>query len=244
MSVIHVSDLHFVRGDRRMREFLAGLPEADVAVLTGDVVGEPEAVEEATAALHPVRGRAASIVVLGSNDYYRPTPINYLRYFQGSRRPRVGRLGRGAELIEQLTADGWTYLRNERVSTDLDGTPAEIVGLDDAHILRHDLRTAVRSAPDRFGLAVLHSPDPAPELAALGYELIIAGHTHGGQVRMPIAGALVTNSQLPRRLSAGLIRIGPAFLNISAGLGTSKYAPFRFLCPPEATLLELAPRKR
>jgi predicted MPP superfamily phosphohydrolase len=89
---------------------------------------------------------------------------------------------------------------------------------------------------------VVHSPDPAPELVALGYDLVVAGHTHGGQVRIPFVGALVTNSHVPRGLSMGLIRMGPSYLHVSPGMGTSKYAPFRFLCRPEATLLEL--RKR
>jgi predicted MPP superfamily phosphohydrolase len=89
---------------------------------------------------------------------------------------------------------------------------------------------------------VMHSPDSAPEAAALGYDLIVAGHTHGGQVRLPIVGALVTNCSMPRRLVSGAIRMGAAILHISPGLGTSKYAPFRFWCRPEATLLELRPR--
>ena len=58
-------------------------------------------------------------------------------------------------------------------------------------------------------------------------------------MRLPIVGALVTNSHLPRRLVSGLIRMGRSFVHVSPGLGTSKFAPFRFLCPPEATLLEL-----
>ena len=87
----------------------------------------------------------------------------------------------------------------------------------------------------------MHSPDSAPEAAALGYGLIVAGHTHGGQVQLPFVGALVTNSTMPRRLVSGLIRMGTAVLHTSQGLGTSKYAPFRFLCLPEATYLELRP---
>jgi len=99
-----------------------------------------------------------------------------------------------------------------------------------------------RRAEERFGFAVMHSPDSAPEAAALGYGLIVAGHTHGGQVRLPFVGALVTNSTMPRELASGLIRLGAAVLHISRGLGTSKYAPFRFWCRPEATFLELRPR--
>ncbi len=88
-------------------------------------------------------------------------------------------------------------------------------------------------------MAVMHSPDSAPESAALGYDLMVAGHTHGGQVCLPLVGALVTNCSMPRRLVKGPIRMGGALLHTSPGLGTSKYAPFRFWCRPEATLLEL-----
>ena len=87
----------------------------------------------------------------------------------------------------------------------------------------------------------MHSPDSAPEAAALGYDMVFAGHTHGGQVRLPLVGALVTNCTMPRRLVDGLVRMGTSLLHTSPGLGTSKYAPFRFLCRPEATVLELGP---
>ena len=241
LRVLHLSDLHLLRRDQRMPAFLAGLPQADVTVLTGDVLGEPQAVEHAAASLEPVRGRIASFLVLGSNDLFSPTPINYLRYFRKQRRVRVGVRGRSKELIKQLTAQGWTVLRNDRCEMDLDGLRVEIAGLEDAHIVRHDLRVAVRRNEDRFGIAILHSPDPVPELVALGYPLIFAGHTHGGQVRLPLVGALVTNGQLPRRLSRGVFRTGPSVVSISAGLGQSKYAPFRFCCPPEVSLLDIRP---
>jgi len=123
----------------------------------------------------------------------------------------------------------------------LDGTSIEVVGLDDPHIERHDLRIAPRTDHGSVGLAVVHAPDPVAELAALGYDLILSGHTHGGQVRLPVLGALVTNSTIPTKLSMGLSRLGRSFLHVSPGLGTSKYAPFRFLCRPEGTLLELVP---
>ena len=73
-----------------------------------------------------------------------------------------------------------------RREIELDGLPVELLGLDDAHIRWHDLTVAPRRAPERFGLAVMHSPDSAPETAALGYDLMVAGHTHGGQVCLPL----------------------------------------------------------
>jgi hypothetical protein len=241
LTILHLSDLHFVREDRRKAAFLAGLPDADVTVVTGDFLAEPEAVETVVAAVREVRGRLASWFVLGSNDYYASRPLNPFLYFvpHSKRRPRAAAKGRAAELIEQLEAEGWRNLTNVREEVDLDGLRVELLGLDDAHIARADLRVAPRGARERFGIAVMHSPDSVPEAVACGYPLVVAGHTHGGQVRMPFVGALVTNSDLPRRLASGAIRFGDALVHVSPGLGTSKYAPFRFLCRPEATLLEL-----
>jgi uncharacterized protein len=238
LSVLHLSDLHMINGDERLRRFLASLPGADIVVITGDIVGEPEAVEYVVEALRPVRGRLASLFVLGSNDLYAPRPLNPLRYFVPRRRhPRRPVRGRPRELVRQLEADGWVHLKNRK--HEQSGVPMEIVGLDDPHIHRVDPRVAPRTAPLEFGLAVVHSPDPAPELVALGYDLVLAGHTHGGQVRLPIVGALVTNCSIPNRMARGLFRLGPGHVHISAGLGTSKYAPFRLFCRPEAAFLEL-----
>jgi len=242
LTVLHLSDLHFVRRDRGKAAFLAGLPAADVTVVTGDFLAEPEAVETTVAAVHAVRGRLASWFVLGSNDYFVPRPLNYLAYFRGKRKPRRAERGRAADLVSQLRADGWDDLTNVRRDIDINGVPMELLGLDDAHIAWHDLRVAPRRSPDRFGFAVMHSPDSAPETAALGYDFMVAGHTHGGQVCLPVVGALVTNCSLPARLVSGMIRVGDAVVSVSPGLGTSKYAPFRFFCRPEATLLELHAR--
>jgi uncharacterized protein len=234
---------YLTRRDHRQARFLASVPRADITVITGDILGEPEAVEFASRALRPVRGRLGSVFVLGSNDLYAPRRMNYLRYLiPASRRARyLGMRGRAHDLVRLLEREGWVHLRNRKYERRSNGLAMEVLGLDDPHIHRSDPRVAPRTRPDAFGLAVVHSPDPAPELAALGYDLVVAGHTHGGQVRLPLVGALVSNCSIPPRLARGLSRIGPAYLHVSPGLGTSKYAPFRFLCRPEATLLELRP---
>jgi uncharacterized protein len=263
ITVLHLSDLHIVRGSERLRRFLTKLPRVDVTAVTGDIVGEPEAVEEAAELLSAVRGSTGSYFVLGSNDYYVPRPLNPARYFlRDPRRRRRATRGRAPDLVRRLQAEGWVYLGNAVTAANVNGLPLQLMGLDDPHIDRQDLRVAARRSIDPssesaglrpsppsppsqrrppFGLGVVHSPDPMPELAALGWDLVVYGHTHGGQVRMPIVGALVTNSDVPRRLVSGLVRLGDAYAHISPGLGTSKYAPFRFLCRPEATVLELRP---
>ena len=90
-----------------------------------------------------------------------------------------------------------------------------------------------------------HAPEPRmlDRFAADGYDLVLAGHTHGGQVRIPRVGAVVTNCGLDRSRARGVSRWGShTMLNVSAGLGTSPYMPMRFCCRPEATLLTLTAR--
>ena len=101
-------------------------------------------------------------------------------------------------------------------------------------------------------IGVVHSPEPRvlDRFAADGYDLLLCGHTHGGQLRVPGFGALVTNCGIDRDRVRWLHRWAPpsaanpngTWLHISAGLGTSPYAPVRFACPPEATLLTLTAR--
>src|SRR4029079_19834706 len=137
-----------------------------------------------------------------------PTPLNYFAYFRKDRRRRLAQGGRWRELVEQLDADGWIDLTNSRREVALDGLGVELLGLDDAHIRWHDLRVAPRRRAG-LGIAVMHSPDSAPETAALGYDLLVAGHTHGGQGRIPRIRGLLTNCSMPRRLAAGVSATRP-----------------------------------
>ena len=93
-------------------------------------------------------------------------------------------------------------------------------------------------------IGVMHSPEPRnlDRFTADGYELLLAGHTHGGQVCLPFYGTLVTNCGIDRARAWGLSRNGASWLHVSGGLGTSPYAPVRFCCRPEAAILDLVPR--
>ena len=118
--------------------------------------------------------------------------------------------------------------------------------MDDPHLGYDDLARS----PDRptrrptSGSASTHAPylRVLDQFAEDGYETILAGHTHGGQLCLPFKGALVTNCDLDTARAKGLHRHGDSWLHVSAGLGTSPYAPVRFCCRPEATLLTLTPR--
>jgi predicted MPP superfamily phosphohydrolase len=243
-TVLHLSDFHLLTGDTRRQRFLAELAElpADLVVVTGDILGEPAALEVALDSLSRFRPRFGSVAVLGSNDYYAPQPKNYLAYFRRRRKRRLP-LGHNPwrELVEGLERMGWLVLRNQRGRLgDL-----ELAGMNDPHIRLDDLTVPAPAGgrASRLRIGVVHSPYQRSLNAfeRSGYQLVLAGHTHGGQVRLPGIGALVTNCDLPRQRVRGLSRWGSSWLHVSAGLGTSKYAPFRFACRPEATLLTLVP---
>src|SRR5215218_11058621 len=245
LTVLHLSDLHMTASDARRVAFLERLAAepVDLVVLTGDMLGEPGGLGPVLEALGRFRPRLGAVAVLGSNDYWAPRFRNPLTYFLGpsSRRRRSSGRNPWRELIEGLRARGWTVLSNDRGWLD----DIELAGMDDPHIPRDDPAVAVPpNGQVRLRLGVVHSPyrRALDAFERNGYGLLLAGHTHGGQVRLPGVGALVTNCDLPREQVRGLSRWGSSWLHVSAGLGTSKYAPFRFACRPEASLLEVVPK--
>lgn len=242
LTILHISDLHFRKGQGLKRRFLRGLSklEPDYVVSTGDFLGDRFAVDSLLAALAPVTAKRESIFVLGSNDYYSPIFKSPLRYFAPPRRlkHRHGKSNPWPDLVRGLVDQGWTYLSNRVV--ELDGI--DVVGLDDAHIGRAKPEVATTRTESGFRLALAHTPDSARDLLEKGYDLVLCGHTHGGQVRLPFSGPIVTNCDIPRDWARGVQRVGDSWLHVSAGLGTSKFAPYRFACRPEVSLLKLTPR--
>jgi predicted MPP superfamily phosphohydrolase len=247
LTVLHLSDLHLTAADDRQMRFLERLAAepVDLVVVTGDMLGEPEALDPVLATLGRFRPRLGAVAVLGSNDYWAPRFRNPLTYFIGpsTRRHRSSGRNPWRELVSGLETRGWTVLSNRRGRLG----DVELAGMDDPHIRHDDPAVPVPAngeVPARLRLGVVHSPyrRALDAFAGNGYDLVLAGHTHGGQVRLPGVGALVTNCDLPRDRVRGLSRWGSSWLHVSAGLGTSKYAPFRFACRPEASLLTVVPK--
>ncbi|MQA14422.1 MAG: metallophosphoesterase [Pseudonocardiaceae bacterium] len=248
LRVLHISDLHMTPDQRSKQRWVAGLADLrpDLVVNTGDNLAHPRAVPIVLRALGPLL-ELPGVHVFGSNDYFAPRPKNPARYLVGRRRRVYGRQLPWRDLRAALAERGWTDLTHARRSVTVAGRVVAAAGVDDPH-LGLDRYGRIAGAADaaadlRLGLA--HSPEPRvlDAFAADGYDLVLAGHTHGGQLRLPGYGAIVTNCGLDRSLARGASRWGPrTWLHVSAGLGTSPYAPVRFACPPEATLLTLVPR--
>ncbi|UGQ09079.1 metallophosphoesterase [Yinghuangia sp. ASG 101] len=251
LRVLQVSDIHMVCGQRKKQDWLRRLAalRPDFVLNTGDNLSDPEAALETLDALAPLM-ELPGAYVFGSNDYFAPRPkdpTSYLRRDDGTR--RLGDENPWRDLRDGFDRAGWENLNNARGRLKLDSVELELVGLDDPHIDR-DRYESVAGGPDRaadFSLAVVHAPyrRALDAFTTEGYPLVIAGHTHGGQVCVPFYGALTTNCDLDRKRAKGLSRYASSgnetYLHVSAGCGTSRYARFRFACPPEATLLTLTP---
>ncbi len=248
LRVLHISDLHMTSGQRRKQDWVRRLDhlEPDLVITTGDNLAAPDAVPPTLSAFAPLLDRPGAFV-LGSNDYWAPRPKNPLKYFRPGHKRVHGTKLPWQPLRDAMTAAGWLDLTNARGIVKVDGGQIAFAGVDDPH-LGYDNYAEVAGAADpaadlRIGLT--HSPEPrvVNSFAADGYDLVLAGHTHGGQLRVPFYGALVTNCGIDRARARWLHRWAPdTWLHVSAGLGTSPYAPARFACPPEATLLNLVGR--
>ncbi|MEP9362601.1 metallophosphoesterase [Nocardioides sp. CN2-186] len=255
LRVLHLSDIHLTPGQTRKREWLAGLADLapDLVIDTGDNLAHRDAVPavvDSLAGLLDVPGA----FVLGSNDYFEPTlrnPFRYLLPDDGKRHTDVPQLP-WRDLRRDLTGAGWLDLTNTRGTLEVRGIRIALAGVDDPH-LGYDRLDEVSGPADATAdlrLGVAHAPylRVLDQFAADGYDAVLAGHTHGGQVCLPFVGALTTNCDLEPARAKGLHRHpaasrpgdpGSSWLHVSAGIGTSPYARIRVACKPEATLLTL-----
>ncbi|HEU4348869.1 MAG TPA: metallophosphoesterase [Actinoplanes sp.] len=248
LTVLHLSDLHLTSAQRRKRAWIRGLDrlEPDVVITTGDFLAGSDAVEPVLEALEPLLRRPGAFVP-GNNDFYAPRFKNPLRYFVPEKTRVFGPRLPWPELAAELAAAGWVDATHRRATLKAGDRTVALAGTDDPHLGRDHYPwiagPADPAADVRIG--VTHSPEPRVVecFAADGYDLVLAGHTHGGQLRIPLFGALVTNCGIDRGRARWLHHWDDfTWLHVSAGLGTSPYAPVRFACPPEATLLTLVPR--
>jgi uncharacterized protein len=257
IRVLHLSDIHMTPGQERKQEWLRGLAalEPDLVVNTGDNLAHPEAVATVLTSLDELLD-VPGVFVFGSNDYFAPVPKNPLRYlFPDTGHRHTNRRLPWADLEKPLLDRGWLELTNVHGWLDLNGTRIAFAGVDDPHLNydRLDLVAGPADSTADIRLAAAHAPylRVLDQFATDGYDLILAGHTHGGQVCLPYVGALATNCDLEAARAKGLHRHpagsrpddpGSAWLHVSAGVGTSPYARIRVACRPEATLLTLTSR--
>ena len=253
LRVLHISDAHLTPGRKRLMSWIRSLDDLDphLVVNTGDSIAHRRSVELFLDSLGPLLDRPG-VFVLGSNDLYAPQAGNPAMYLSGPSSRKLKKTTPDLpweKLSDGMAAAGWLDLSNRRGQLTAGGLDVAVAGVHDPHIKRDRYaEVAGRADPGAdLRLGILHSPEPRllDQFAADGYDLLLAGHTHGGQLCLPWYGTLVTNCGLDRQRARGLHRHpvgGQAWLHVSAGLGTSPWAPARFACRPEASLLTLVPR--
>lgn len=260
VRVLHLSDAHMAPWQRRKQRWMAALADTwrpDLVVNTGDNLGHAGGLRGLRGAMDTLRG-IPGVFVHGSNDHASPTPRNPLRYFTGPSTVKTASEPLDTHALDGYLRDelGWLDLNNAVGSVQIGSLRFDAFGVSDAHRgwdrledlpdLLEELRADVAPAAATFG--VTHAPyrRVLDAFTDFGADMIFAGHTHGGQVRVPGFGALVANCDIPLPQARGLsdwTHGGKTIpLNVSAGLGHSIYAPVRFACRPETSLITLLPR--
>lgn len=245
LRVLHLSDIHMRPSQRHKQAWLRELAQwdPDLVVNTGDNLSHPKAVPAVVQALGDLLA-VPGVFVFGSNDYFAPRLKNPAKYLTDSDHRVHGTPLPWKDLRAAFNERGWLDLTHNRREFQVAGLTIAAAGVDDPHLGRdrYDTIAGPANRAANLSLAVTHAPYTRvlDRFAADGYQLILAGHTHGGQLCLPFAGAVVTNCDLDRSRAKGVSQWGSdTALHVSAGIGTSPFAPARFCCRPEATLLTL-----
>lgn len=260
LRVLHLSDIHMTPRQTRKQDWLRSLASLspDLVIDTGDNLAHRDSIPHVLDSLGGLLD-VPGVFVHGSNDYFEPgvrNPVGYLMPDRGRRYTDTPQLPWG-ELSAGMAGAGWVDLTNRKAQLTVGETTLAFAGVDDPHLAYDDLAAVAGPAdPDAdLRLAVAHAPylRVLDQYAADGYDAIIAGHTHGGQVRLPLPGgsrAYATNCDLEPARARGLHRHpaasrpgqpGSSWLHVSAGIGANPYTPFRVACRPEAVVLTLLP---
>ena len=247
IRVLHFSDLHLTPRRKReiadIRSFISLKP--DLVISTGDFLAHRDAIPVVLDALDGLLN-IPGLYVFGSNDYYEPSfknPLKYLMKDDGTR--KLGKELPWQELDRGLTSRGWINVNSSKVKFEIKGVGIEARGTDDAHLARDNyaLVSGTRNADVNISIGITHAPylRILNSMSSDKVDVIFAGHTHGGQIRVPWVNgskALTTNCDLPTWRSRGITHLpDESLLIISAGIGTSPYARLRINCPPEINLI-------
>ncbi len=248
IRVLHISDVHMAPWQKRKQAFIKSLSSEapDLIINTGDNLGHQNVIHNVIDSYSEIL-KFPGVFVNGSNDYYAPRVKNPFGYLRAPSIPDNSRPLATDELTNAFENHGWKNLNNRSTELEINGTKIGFIGVDDPHDKLDDLSTVTKLRNELI-IGVAHAPyrRVIESFAEAGADIMFAGHTHGGQVRFPLIGALTTNSDLPTKyakgLSAWLFNEKVMLLNVAAGLGNSIYAPVRFWNRPEVRVITLLPK--
>lgn len=260
LRILHISDLHLYSGQDFLVDFLdhvARTEDFDMVMSTGDNFGNATGASLLREAYRPLLAYPG-VFVLGSNDYYTSSTFRPWTHYLRRDAHAVHDTSRLARLpwrnfVQELTRASWVDLSNRcdqltvRLSHGDRSVAVNLAGVDDPHLERDRMPELPENwdDSDTIRIGVTHAPyrRVLDAFVDRGVDLICAGHTHGGQIGLPVWGALVTNCDLPPRYAKGVHTWrhegASAPLHVSAGLGTSPWAPVRIATRPEVSILHL-----
>jgi predicted MPP superfamily phosphohydrolase len=238
-TILHLTDLHFRRRDSAKKKVLRSLAEepVDLCLITGDFIESPDAIGICCEALTGLNAAHGVYGVLGNHDYYRYSYVDALRNRSITDRPN-----QSEELLRALSATGIKVLRNESVRVERNGEWIYVIGIDDGVTHRADMPLAVGSISkeeETLWILLCHTPDILKGARVAREFLLLAGHTHGGQVRIPLWGPVVNHSKLKDGFVSGSVRFGEGVVVVSSGVGVNGLFPFRWRCKPEVIRITL-----
>jgi hypothetical protein len=242
LKLLHLSDAHVCEADRAKRRFIQRVTDDDYdfVFFTGDIT-EEDGAEHLVPELLSRAPRHGAYAVLGNHDYVRQSFWVSLKEALTRKPDPTLEWSDGPALKAAMEAGGrWKVLINESVEHEIEGRKVVIAGVDDPYTDHGDLqRTMQRVKKADVLIGLVHVPTDLASFSQRGFHLVLAGHTHGGQIRLPLVGALKTQCDLPARLAMGLHWVERTAVHVSAGLGAGKLVRARLLCPPTAYVITL-----
>lgn len=243
LRILHLSDLHIARNESsRKLSFLQDVTndEFDFVFLTGDIFEHDESTLYSPYLLSR-KPRLGAYAIFGNHDYYHYSMTQRIvgRIFKKFRHPHEKKIRDLDNMTDSLEGCGYKVLRNEAVH--LKDDQISIIGIEFPGVPREELlKISEKSNKDHLKLALFHIPKELHQFSDAGVHMAFGGHTHGGQVRLPGIGAIITDSDLPRKYASGLVKQGETVFHISRGLGSDPRTNFRLNCPPTAHIIELS----
>lgn len=215
----------------------------DFIFITGDIFDHPQGAAFGSENLKKLKAAHGYYAVFGNHDYYDYRLFDVFAHNSASQSKPKRR--QPAALFERaLKEAGVTLLRNETAEVTVDGISILIHGLDDPTTGRANLRETMKNFnAAKLNLLLTHTVDVFLDIGEKDIDVSFSGHSHGGQIRLPLIGPLITHTMFGKHYTDGICSLQGASCVISKGIGTSRFLPFRLLCAPEAILLEIQHQK-
>jgi len=245
LRILHISDTHFPADGDSVGRFVERIwpLEYDLVCCTGDYVETSAGWDSAGDALTQLKAPFGVYATLGAHDYCQPvrTFDEWLSFNIDRALGSPRRFVSPKPFVDRLESAGIVVLRNDWRSIEIGDELVRLGGAGDDSVRMARLESAV-PPPGGFSMLLTHAPDAAlrlPSRAEGGPSVVLSGHTHGGQIRIPGWGAPLRRSSLvSRRHPAGVFEVGGAQVVVSRGFGTA-HVPMRLACRPEIGLITL-----